>query len=146
MRAPHVLPRRVQGLHYACVVDESRQRVHDSMTARRDELGMSQQDLANAAGVGLSSVGRLERGQIIAPKIEKRIEEALGWRRGSIDAIRAGREPTLLDEPEPEPEPEHDEDAELREMAHSIQQVAEELLRRLDERDEREKRGRTKGA
>lgn len=66
--------------------------------ARRTELGdLSQGDLAAKAGVVRNTVAKLEKGLKLEESAETKIERALGWRLGSIDAIRGGGEPTLLE-------------------------------------------------
>lgn len=66
---------------------------------RRVELGMaSQTELAEAAGVSLNSVSRLERG---VPSKRRAptwgaIERALGWPEGKIEAMVEGRTSEVL--------------------------------------------------
>lgn len=71
------------------------------MEERREELRLSQEALAAASDTSLSTVGRLERGQYVSPRMMRRIEAALGWQKGSLDAVRDGGEPTFL-QPEPD--------------------------------------------
>ncbi|MGH3095311.1 MAG: helix-turn-helix transcriptional regulator [Streptosporangiales bacterium] len=71
--------------------------MNQEMSVRRADLGnLSQQDVANRAGVSLSTVSRLERGVRVAAKQERAVEDALGWGPGSIEAIHDGREPTAV--------------------------------------------------
>jgi transcriptional regulator with XRE-family HTH domain len=85
------------------------------MQARRSELGYtSQEALAAAAGVGISTIGRLERGQRVSSVKEASVERALRWQFGSIESLFQGGEPTPLD-PQPQPsEPSTDAIAEPR--------------------------------
>lgn len=57
---------------------------------------MSQAALAEAAGISLSTIGRLERGLPVTAAVQGRIENALRWRRGAIDELFRGGEPEDL--------------------------------------------------
>ncbi len=109
----HVLDRTVKPRHPVCVVDQSRKQARLVLQARRSELGFtSQEALAEAADVGLSTVARLERGQRLSAVKEAAVERALRWEYGSIEALFRGDEPTPLlatpsdgDARKPEPDP-----------------------------------------
>lgn len=108
----HVLDLTVKQRQSVCVVDQSRKQARLALQARRSELGFtSQEALAGAADVGLSTVARLERGQRLSAVKEAAVERALQWEYGSIDALFRGEEPTPLQEPaapegrKPEPQP-----------------------------------------
>lgn len=106
----HVLERTVKHRQPVCVVDQSRKQARLALQARRSELGFtSQEALAEAADVGLSTVARLERGQRLSAVKEAAVERTLRWEYGSIDALFRGEEPTPLQEPSdgrtPEPSP-----------------------------------------
>ncbi|MFD9124907.1 helix-turn-helix transcriptional regulator [Kitasatospora sp. NPDC059571] len=63
----------------------------------RKALGMTQQDLASAVGVGRSTVQSLERGERAHPKVlhtHLAIARALGWTEGSIEQVLTGGAPT----------------------------------------------------
>ena len=65
-------------------------RVGQAVFTRRLEVGFeTQQELADAAGVALSTAALLERGKTF-PRPSKRvlIEDALQWPRGALDALR----------------------------------------------------------
>ena len=90
----HVLDRTVRLRQPVCVVDESRKRAKAALQARRSELGFtSQEALAEAADVGLSTVGRLERGQRVSAVKEASVERALQWEYGAIERLHRGEDP-----------------------------------------------------
>ena len=90
-----VLRRRSVTREHHCVPLESRAEAGAVLRHRRvDDLDMTQQALADLAGVGLSSVKRLESGKRLERKIERKVSRALGWTEGSIDLVFAGRAPT----------------------------------------------------
>lgn len=93
----HGLDRRVKMRQAVCVVDESRLHARRVIQARRGELRLSQQGLAASADVSLRTIGRLESGHRVSTTKESRIERALGWKRGGIDAAFNNREPELLE-------------------------------------------------
>ena len=62
---------------------------------RRSDLGMTWDDLAREAGVSTETL-RLAGERRMRTTSKKKIESALRWKRGSIDAIWAGGEPTPL--------------------------------------------------
>jgi transcriptional regulator with XRE-family HTH domain len=81
----------------------ARQNTHnpvDVIRARRKgpDLRLSQAQLAERAGVSLSTIQRLERGQRPAAEKEQFIDEALGWEPGGIDTVFNGGEPTSVTE------------------------------------------------
>lgn len=76
---------------------DGRQRAARAVTARRGELGMTQQELAGAAGVDIKTIGNLEsRGRWPIARTRARIEKALGWPVGELERLAS-------EEPEPEP-------------------------------------------
>lgn len=85
-----VLPRRAVTGHASCVVDETRYQGAAELRARREDREMTQQELADEAGVSLSSVGRLERGRRIDAKKERAIARALGLADHAVDAAFNG--------------------------------------------------------
>lgn len=55
-------------------------------------------DLARAAGIkSRATIQKLEGGLKLSEGLEGAIEEAFGWRIGSLDRIREGGEPILAD-------------------------------------------------
>lgn len=59
---------------------------------------MTQAQLADLAGVSLSTVGRVERGLRVSVKKEARIEDALGLARGTIEGLFRGGELAVITE------------------------------------------------
>lgn len=73
---------------------------------RRAELGMRWQDLAEAAGVSRQRLYEIRDSGSASSRMrtttKKKIERALQWERGSIDAILRGGDPTPISAPEDE--------------------------------------------
>lgn len=70
-----------------------------AVKAARLDRGMTQDDLAKAVGVGLSTVQTLERGSRSYAKVtatHRAIAKAVGWTEESVDAVLAGRTPTAV--------------------------------------------------
>ena len=71
--------------------DGDLRRVGRAVAARRGELGLTQQDLADAAGVDLKTVYNLESGtRWPIARTRSAIAAALGWGPGVLPAIAAG--------------------------------------------------------
>lgn len=81
-----------------CVTVESSPDAGARIRARRKDLKLSQQGLADRSGVGLSSVKRLEQGQRLAWRVEHKIAQGLGWADRGIDLVFTGRHPVPLGE------------------------------------------------
>jgi transcriptional regulator with XRE-family HTH domain len=67
-----------------------------AVKAARLDRGMTQDDLAKAVGVGLSTVQTLERGSRSYAKVSathRAIAKAVGWTEESAEVVLAGREP-----------------------------------------------------
>lgn len=135
-------------LRTASYSDEARARLGGAVAKAREAAGYKYRtEFARAAGIkSVRSLEMLEAGE---PGVGQSVLFAVGralpnWTEDTPRVILEGG-PIPSTANEPEPVPEHDEDAELREMVKSVRQAAEDLLRRLDERDERDKHGR-KGA
>ena len=68
-----------------------------AVAARRGQLDMTQQQLADAAGIDIKTIGNLERrGRWPIARTRARIERALGWPPGEMQRIAESR-------PEPAP-------------------------------------------
>jgi transcriptional regulator with XRE-family HTH domain len=78
-------------------MDADWERLAGAIQARRQVLNLSQQQLANAAGVARTTVKNLEgaRTPTRLPSSVAAIERELGWKAGSARAVLAGGEPTL---------------------------------------------------
>jgi len=71
-------------------------RVADHVRTRRGELGLTQQQLADKAGVDTGTISSLERaGTWPWAKNRAAIERALGWGTGSLSEIRRGGNPII---------------------------------------------------
>lgn len=70
-------------------------RLADYVRTARDEKGWSQADLAERAGIGLSTVQLLERGvhRTRMPTTFPAVERVLGWAPGTGRAVLLGAEP-----------------------------------------------------
>lgn len=71
-------------------------RLGEAVRAARDARGWRQEDLADQAHVGLSSIQNVEAGRRFSriPTSLRKIDAALGWETGSCVAILNGGEPT----------------------------------------------------
>ncbi len=79
-------------------------RVGQAVAERRIDLGLSQRELAERAGVGLNTAALLERGHTF-PRAgnARKIEEALQWPRGTLAELRRGAAPPTPTGPAPPP-------------------------------------------
>lgn len=102
-RQGSVLPTRMP-VRDRAPVGISGQRVRTYVRAERRRRAWTQEDLGRISRTSRGSVQNLERGVTLDEGTEALIEEALGWRVGSLARVRNGEEPTPLTEPEPEPE------------------------------------------
>jgi hypothetical protein len=69
-------------------------RVGHAVAERRLDLGLSQRQLADKAGVGLNTAALLERGHTFPQAANARkIEDALEWPRGTLAELRRGGSP-----------------------------------------------------
>ncbi|MFI7678523.1 helix-turn-helix domain-containing protein [Actinophytocola sp. NPDC049390] len=67
------------------------------MDERRKQLGLSWDEVAQAAGVSKNTLLSIRRGGDSYPKTIRNVEAALQWALGSIAAIDEAREPTPVD-------------------------------------------------
>src|ERR1700729_2113204 len=72
-------------------------RLAAAVTARRNELRMSQSDVRAIGGPSTPTLGKIESAHVksIKPFTKIALEDALRWTRGSVDAILASGIPTL---------------------------------------------------
>lgn len=75
-------------------------RLAQAVKERREELGMTQQDLSNRSGVSVPTIRAVERERSgeLSTRVIRALETALGWQHGSIAAIAIGEDPTLADD------------------------------------------------
>lgn len=72
-------------------------KVGDQVVTRRAELGLSRAELARRADVDPKTLQTLEQDRRWPQDVNRaKIEQALGWAPGSLEAIRDGGEPTEL--------------------------------------------------
>lgn len=70
------------------------------MDERRGELDLTLDEVAARAGVSTETLRQAANGRRMRTNNKKKIERALEWEYGSIDAIDAGNPPTRLSEQE----------------------------------------------
>lgn len=72
-------------------------RLGDYMRRRRQDMGMTQAELASASGVSVGTVQNFEKGRAPTewPRTLYRIIECLGWAPRSEETILTGGEPTI---------------------------------------------------
>lgn len=75
-----------------------RRRLANRIRARRDEMGLSQQALADRAGVGVNTIIRMEQADFAERRTRTwaPVEEALGWSPRFFDHYLAGEIPDDL--------------------------------------------------
>lgn len=75
------------------------ERLDGAIGARRLQRGISWTTLATQVGVSESALRNIRRGRNLPSDLTKhRLEDALGWAPGSVDAILEGGEPTTREE------------------------------------------------
>lgn len=128
------------------VTERESKRLGTAVQTVRERLDVTQEEFAVLCGLSLMTIQRVELGKV-KPRAKTfgGLDKGAGWPEGTARSILAGG-PIPSTANEPEPTPEHDEDAELREMVQTLQQVVEDMQRRLGERDKRDRSNRTKGA
>jgi transcriptional regulator with XRE-family HTH domain len=90
--------------HYERVVTQYPDLAGQYVLDRRTDLGWAQADLAREAGVDVATISSLERaGHWPAPATRAKLEIALGWQRGSLQAALGGRRPLLASEVSEDP-------------------------------------------
>ncbi|MGW6739685.1 hypothetical protein ACWGDX_02875 [Streptomyces sp. NPDC055025] len=116
-------------------------RLDGAMNARRLELGLAWKDVANVAGISYETLRGVRRGSTAGAELTlRRIERALKWAPGSIDAVVAGGEATPLgdtgqgDQPAPEPSIDPRVEAIMTILDGLPRRVQVQVLRRLGDR------------
>ena len=79
----------------------------EKVIERRTQLGMTQQDVQAAGGPSTATLRNIEGAHQTSYRrvIKSRLERALGWRVGSVDAVLAGGEPSLAQDYLQPPQP-----------------------------------------
>lgn len=101
------------------------------MEDRRTELDLTWDEVAERSDRSKETLFQVAKGRIPQARTRTAIDRGLYWKRGSVDSILAGGEPTKVDHREQQSEPEdqadiHAELAELRKMAEQLKARAEE--------------------
>lgn len=86
----------------AAYSDESWARLGDAIRRRRVALRLTQEDLADKAGVSVNTIRNLEQGRRARELTLPRITDALGWVGGSYFLILDGGDPLVEETPEEE--------------------------------------------
>lgn len=74
------------------------ERLDAAMDERRLDLNMTWQDVAQEASVSAAALRAMRTGvNTPSPLTRRRLEDALRWQRGSIEAILEGGSPTPID-------------------------------------------------
>jgi len=89
------------------VMDADWDRLTDAIQRRRNELGLTQVQLAEAAGVTDTTIRNLEGGRKFRrlPASVPAVEQALGWAPGSARIVLDGGEPIAATQPAERPQP-----------------------------------------
>lgn len=82
------------------------QRLAEQVTRRREQLGLTQGQVHSAGGPSVATMRMIEGGlqRSYRGNILGRLEKALRWKPGSVEAILNGGDPQPLTERQPEPE------------------------------------------
>lgn len=114
-----------------------RRRAAQAVAERRGKLDMTQQDLADRAGVDAKTIGNLEtRGRWPIARTRARIEEALGWPDGEMTRLAGDGEGPLVP-PEVVAVLEHayrDEPGKAREAVSALEAIERERRARGEAR------------
>lgn len=103
------------------------------MEQRRVELRMSWRDVTKAAEMSYEGLRAIRRGERHPTAVTKgRIEDALEWSAGSIDAIIAGGEPTPMRPGTPPPAVEQPSQSIDREELEELRATLVAALERID--------------
>ncbi|ACA57582.1 MULTISPECIES: helix-turn-helix transcriptional regulator [Mycobacterium ulcerans group] len=93
-------------MRVSTATESPNERVGKAVADRRIEVGFeTQRELAEAANVSLNTAALLERGKSFPHRANRiKFEDALGWPRGTLDAIRRGK-PIPQSQPLPATQP-----------------------------------------
>ncbi len=83
---------------------ESHTRLADAIEKRRLDLDLTWKELAELAGISTTTLENIRRGRLPRARTRRRIEDALGWEHGSINAVLGGGQPTVAEQGSPEDE------------------------------------------
>lgn len=101
------------------------------MEVRRVELRMSWRDVSTAAGMSYEGLRAIRRGERQPNAVTRgRIEDALHWAPGSVEAVLQGGSPRELDTPAPAPAAaDPDVQAELTELRDQLASILDRIDR-----------------
>jgi len=114
------------------VTDDGWARLGEAIRDRRRALGMSQLELAQAAGISEAMLRVIERARRtnVRPATLGAVARALGWTRDSVDRVLAGGDPVLDEDRDRSVAELKRQDAELQAR---LDEVERDLRARLDE-------------
>lgn len=101
---------------------DTHQELYEAIDDRRVELDLTWKELAVRAGISTTTFENVRHGRLPRKLTRRRIEDALGWTRGSINAILDGGKPALRGQA-PDPRT-----ASPEELAEALEQLREELI------------------
>ena len=111
---------------------EAHERLEAALEQRRVELRMSWRDLTRAADMSYEGLRAIRKGERRPNSVTKaRLESALEWQQGSVDAVLAGGQPEPVDASQPKQAASDDLDA----VEALLEQALAELNRLKRERD-----------
>lgn len=110
--------------------EDRTQHLADLMERRRLALHLKWDDVAEAAGITAAFLRKIRAGTGARPLTMAKLEAALNWAPGSINAILAGREPTDLESPTASHA--HGSDGELGRTPEDLEVTIRELAQRLE--------------
>jgi transcriptional regulator with XRE-family HTH domain len=96
--------------------------------ARREELGMTQNELQMAGGPSSAVLRYIESGKETKPSTRtiKALERALDWEQGSVQAILSGGDPTIVGTTRASDFPTNTNINQLDELVAQLQQIMDE--------------------
>ncbi|MEV0112323.1 helix-turn-helix transcriptional regulator [Streptomyces sp. NPDC050844] len=117
---------------------EPHEQLDMAMNARRLELRMKWSDVSDGAGITYQALRAIRRGESKPTELTARaIDEALRWAPGSVYAVLAGGEPTLIEALDENPDEADEAPFPAREaLRRMVRASARELGMRPDEVDE----------
>lgn len=105
------------------------------MDERRLDLGLSWTELADKAGLSDSTLRNIRRGRNAPSALNRRrLEDVLGWRHGSVEAILDGGEPEVAEAADEQPASDEKDwptlRAELMQLVEQVDAIIERERRR----------------
>lgn len=117
--------------------DDATRRLEEAMNTQRLDLRLKWNEIARRAGISTETLFRFRKGAR-SDEATRAVEQALGWARGSVDAILSGGEPTRDDDDnQQDTREDRGEFDELREIAAKARALAEESFEYASQLEER---------